>query len=362
MSDIPSSSQRMAAFDDSDSVNDAIDLLFIEHYISGSHPFARSAFLGRVRKDATLLPPGTQPIRVAVEDGTRSVMASGPGWILCAVRWQRVDAGVSVVAQTEELVEEVFALATDGVRVAPTVDPSKVDVGFWHLGPRGPSRSERSLSVSAWETIRTNYNGRAVSALDSLMAMSRDALPGKLLLLHGPPGTGKTTALRALAEAWRPWCGVDYVLDPDRLFDVSSYLLDIALGDDDERHGTGRSRLLVLEDCDELIASSAKQASGQGLARLLNLTDGLLGQGLSLLVAVTTNEPLARLHPAIVRPGRCIAQIEVGNLVDAEARAWLGRDIPAWAHGYSLADLLALRDGTGPVRADADAVRVGQYL
>ncbi len=57
MSDIPSSSQRMAAFDDSDSVNDAIDLLFIEHYISGSHPFARSAFLGRVRKDATLLPP-----------------------------------------------------------------------------------------------------------------------------------------------------------------------------------------------------------------------------------------------------------------------------------------------------------------
>ena len=258
--------------------------------------------------------------------------------------------------------EEVFALATDGVRVAPTVDPSKVDVGFWHLGPRGPTRSERSLSVSPWETIRSNYTGRAASALDSLMAMSSGELPGKLLLLHGPPGTGKTTALRALAEAWRSWCGVDYVLDPDRLFDVSAYLLDIALGDDDERHGAGRSRLLVLEDCDELIASSAKQRSGQGLARLLNLTDGLLGQGLSLLVAVTTNEPLARLHPAIVRPGRCIAQIEVGNLADAEARAWLGCDIPARARGYSLADLIALRDGTGPVRADTDAVRIGQYL
>ena len=293
-------------------------------------------------------------------------MASGPGWILCAIRWNRGDARVSVVAQTEELVEDVFALATDGVRVAPTVDPSKVDVGFWHLGPRGPTRSERSLSVSPWETIRSNYSSRAASALDSLMTMSSGALPGKLLLLHGPPGTGKTTALRALAEAWRPWCGVDYVLDPDRLFDVSAYLLDIALGDDDERHGAGRSRLLVLEDCDELIASSAKQRSGQGLARLLNLTDGLLGQGLSLLVAVTTNEPLARLHPAIVRPGRCIAQIEVGNLADAEAREWLGRDIPARAHGYSLADLVALRDGTGPLHADtdtdADEVRVGQYL
>src|SRR6185437_13489473 len=65
----------------------------------------------------------------------------------------------------------------------------------------------------------------------------------------------------------------------------------------------------------------AKERSGQGLARLLNLTDGLLGQGLSLLIVLTTNEPLERLHPAVVRPGRCIAQIEVGTLNEAEARA-----------------------------------------
>ncbi len=201
-------------------------------------------------------------------------MASGPGGSSVPFGGNRGDAGVSVVAQTEELVEEVFALATDGVRVAPTVDPSKVDVGFWHLGPRGPSRSERSLSVSAWETIRTNYNGRAASALDSLMAcraMHCRASCCCCTARRHRQDDGTARPGRGLA----PWCGVDYVLDPDRLFDVSSYLLDIALGDDDERHGTGRSCLLVLEDCDELIASSAKQRSGQGLARLLNLTDGL---------------------------------------------------------------------------------------
>ena len=81
--------------------------------------------------------------------------------------------------------------------------------------------------------------------------------------------------------------------------------------------------MLILEDCDELVASSAKERSGQGLARLLNLTDGLLGQGRSVLVAITTNEPVTRLHPAIVRPGRCIAQIEVGRLSASEARQWL---------------------------------------
>lgn len=52
-------------------------------------------------------------------------------------------------------------------------------------------------------------------------------------------------------------------------------------GDDDELK---RWRLLVLEDCGEFLRADAKQEMGQGLSRLLNLTDGLLGQGLNLLV------------------------------------------------------------------------------
>jgi hypothetical protein len=362
MTDNPNTSQRMAAFDDSDSVNDAIDLLFIEHYVSGSHPYARSAYLPRVRKDASLLPPGSEPIRVAVTDGLRSVMASGPGWLLCAARWPQGHARVSVLAQSEELAEEIFAQATEGAVPPPAVlDPSKVDVGFWHMTGRGPVRSIRTLTVPGWQAIRTGYDTSAAVAFDGLMGMSRQELPGKLLLLHGPPGTGKTTALRSLSDAWRAWCQFDYVLDPERLFNDAAYLLNIALGDD-EQESARRSRLLILEDCDELIATSAKERSGQGLARLLNLTDGLLGQGLSLLVAITTNEALSSLHPAVIRAGRCIAQIEVGNLSESEARAWLGRELPERTEGYSLAELIALRDGTEPVRATSAPSSIGQYL
>src|SRR5438046_8444628 len=83
-------------------------------------------------------------------------------------------------------------------------------------------------------------------------------------------------------------------------------------------------RLLVLEDTGELLTPDAKSIIGQGLSRFLNVVDGLIGQGLRVLVLVTTNEELRRLHPAVARPGRCAANIEFTALPADEAAAWLG--------------------------------------
>ncbi len=82
-------------------------------------------------------------------------------------------------------------------------------------------------------------------------------------------------------------------------------------------------------------------------------------------MAVTTNERLSHLHAAVTRPGRCLAQIEVGPLTPSEARRWLG-DTPAppggLARGATLAQLCAARDDTAVVSAVGTGPSVGQYL
>jgi Domain of unknown function (DUF5925) len=289
--------------------------------------------------------------------------------------------GGFVHAQAAAIKEETAASAIARLReLLPAPEPvatQEVPVVFWTYSPQGPMPSVRKIAVPEWHEIRENYTQSTKASLERIMSDFRPAHGGQLVLWHGEVGTGKTFALRALAWEWREWCQIHYVVDPDtffgehadylmtvlmqsggmgehvgmlmsvhgvgmgrgwtsygpHLFDVHEDLIDdegeedipdeaaLALG----RRSAPHWRLLVLEDTGELLRPDAKSIIGQGLSRFVNLVDGLIGQGLRVLVLVTTNERIETLHPAVARPGRCAANIEFDPFSEEEAIAWLDR-------------------------------------
>ena len=223
----------------------------------------------------------------------------------------------------------------------PPPDPSsahEVPVTFWMYTPQGPRPSWRPIAVPAWDEIESNYAARTRDQIAALMGDFEPARGGQLVLWHGEAGTGKTFALRALAWEWREWCQIHYIVDPDSFFgEHADYLMSVLLeppfpmmvgGErlghsvavtmmhgfeeypDEEEEDDRLWRLLVMEDTGELLSADAREWTGQGLSRFLNVVDGLIGQGLRVIVLVTTNEEIKnsiqRSHdPAGARPTSC---------------------------------------------------------
>ena len=277
------------------------------------------------------------------ESGEDAVVSRPGGELALLIGWEGACEVVVAGRDPAGARRACDALTRELRQSAPRRD--ELMVRFWANGggDQGAHARRRRLDAPEWAAIARNYPPAVRQGLARLVRARRPGR-GTVLLWHGAPGTGKTHALRALARAWRGWCALHYVTDPDSFLTGTDYLMSVATASPGEDEPAWR--LIVLEDAGELMGAAARADTGQGLSRVLNLTDGLLGQGQRCLLLVTTNEPVGRLHPALRRPGRCWAEVEFAPFSAREAAAWLRRrGTPRRAPvGGTLAELYALAE------------------
>jgi len=216
---------------------------------------------------------------------------------------------------------------------APIPDEEQVSVEFTYWNGTYKGSTSRSLGCPKWEKIRDNYTKDVQEDLDDILGLQNPLSRGKLIFWYGIPGSGKTYAIRALMQKWKSMCHFVVVTDPEVFFSNQAYAQTVLVegefeDDDDQSDNTPNSPdqkviLLIMEDCPELVITEARSRTSFSMARLLNLTDGILGQGLKMMILITTNEKIDSIDPAFLRPGRCLQNLEFSGLKKDEIKAWM---------------------------------------
>jgi hypothetical protein len=275
------------------------------------------------------------------------------GTALCHLIQNEQSLVVRVAAGSSDEAEQVIAELRNTI---PELEPveREVPARFWWWTPSGPCELARSIPYEPWDELQHNYAGQTHACLSELNEWSeRPPQVGRLILWHGVPGTGKTSAIRTLAGQWQSWANFQFVTDPEEFLRNPSYLLGTVTGASPSGPGHHEPwKVIVLEDSGEFLMPDAKRATGQALSRLLNVCDGVLGMAMRVLVLITTNEPLSELHSALTRPGRCLAEISFESFAADEIVQWCARQDaePLGRTRASLAELYAHRDGHTPTR------------
>lgn len=217
----------------------------------------------------------------------------------------------------------------------------------------------RRMREQRWASIDENYPKATRDKLSELMRLKQDARRGgKIIIWHGEPGTGKTNALRALMTEWS-WARPEIVSDPEMLTTRTDYLNRLI----DRGTRDQRTRLIIIEDSDSLLVESGRAGSrSPGMARLLNVADGLLGIHQDLIFLFTTNAPPNQLDAALSRPGRCLAHIKFNRFEPSEITQLFGEDIPNPKTSMTLAEIWGARYEQVNIFDESHPAQRGQYL
>lgn len=144
--------------------------------------------------------------------------------------------------------------------------------------------------------LKLNYGSEASAKFDKIIENISKNKNG-LVLLSGDPGTGKSTFIKYLTTKtsrkviYLSSGAAEQLTNPDFLSFIMGY----------------RNSILLLEDAEKVLRSRTNQ-DNEAISNILNITDGILGDCLNIMVIATFNIDREQIDSALVRKGRLMLE------------------------------------------------------
>jgi len=171
--------------------------------------------------------------------------------------------------------------------------------------------STRSMEISRPKlSIEDNYNDDFSLVHQTILNRLRKVKDKGLVLLHGKPGTGKTSYIRYLVTKTKKRV---IFLPPNMASSITDPgLMNVLI--------ENPNSIFVIEDAENIIIDRNRNGSSS-VSALLNLADGLLSDCLNIQIVCSFNTDLSRVDSALTRKGRLIAKYEFTELSVHKAQA-----------------------------------------
>jgi hypothetical protein len=159
-------------------------------------------------------------------------------------------------------------------------------------------------------SIEDNYNDDLLPIHQTIIKRLSQKKDKGLVLLHGKPGTGKTSYIRYLIHKTRKNI---IFLPPNMASSITDAgLMPLLI--------QNPNSIFVIEDAENIIIDRNKRGSSS-VSALLNLADGLLSDCLNIQIICSFNTDLSQVDSALLRKGRLIAKYEFMELEPHKAQA-----------------------------------------
>ena len=155
--------------------------------------------------------------------------------------------------------------------------------------------------------LELNYGKEFLEVSDKIKTELTKKKNQGLVLLHGEPGTGKTTYIKWL---------VSQVGKDKKVVFVPPYLTEsITSPEFIPFLASIPDSILVIEDAERVVSDRISgNGSSIGVSNILNMTDGILGDIMNIQIVCSFNMNRNKIDPALLRKGRLIAEHKFDSL------------------------------------------------